>query len=894
MKSENWKKIKEVFNQASDLPKAKVASFLADYDVEIRLEVEKMLKAIETDKSLLNTPVVELNEVWQEEDLLGQKVGDYKILREIGEGGMGSVYEAIRDDGEFEQRVAIKLIKSGLGSKEISSRFRHERQILASLEHPNIARLLGGGMTQKGLPYYAMEFIEGKPIDEFCTENNLSINERLELFRQVCAAVSFAHSRLVVHRDLKPSNIFVTKDGIVKLLDFGISKVLTPNSDQMGTATQLGIMTPAYASPEQVRGETVTTSTDVYSLGVILYELLTDQLPYQTKGKSIAELLQIVSEAQIPKPSENPKSKIKNLKLKGDIDTITLKALNREIERRYASVEQLSEDIRRYLNDLPIKAQADTFSYRYRKFIQRNKVGVIATSAVFLALIGGILATLYQNRIARQQQAIAEKRFEQVRKLANNVVFKYHDAIANLAGATETREMLVKDAVEYLDNLAEDAGDNPELQLELANAYLKIGKVQGDTYVANLGKTDNALENYEKGQTIIENVLDKNSQNVVYLATYSEILEAKTANLARQNKFKLAETTAEKLIETNQKIVALQSADKDSQIILARSYLIYADALAFSGGYEKMTEWYRKSLEIYEKLKENFPNDEKIRRSEIVPMQRIGTKSEYQAEILKEKNAPKEEINAIYLEAEKLHRRSFEIAESLKKDFPNNEIYARYFTAVQINLGTALARIGKGNEGIPLIKKSCDQFRQTIDSDSKNNEAKRDLAECLQYLAFGFDAMNNSNEAINANEDSLKILEEITVKDPTNFEFLSQTHLTYNNTGDIFLRQGKFAEALNFYQKGIEYVEKISKLNQTQQIELLRADSNRKIGNAHLALAEKTKNAENFRLTNEFLTKAKTDLVALQEKNELGKTNEYLLELVENSLKKVESLKVEK
>ncbi|MCU0239132.1 MAG: serine/threonine protein kinase, partial [Pyrinomonadaceae bacterium] len=654
MNSENWKKIKEVFNEASDLPSEKRASFLADYDAEIRLEVEKMLKAIETDKSLLNTPVVELNEVWQEENLLGQKVGDYKIIREIGEGGMGSVYEAVRDDGEFEQRVAIKLIKSGLGSKEISSRFRHERQILASLEHPNIARLLGGGMTQKGLPYYAMEFIEGVPIDEFCQENNLSINERLELFRQVCVAVSFAHSRLVVHRDLKPSNIFVTKDGIVKLLDFGISKVLTPNSEQMGTATQIGIMTPAYASPEQVRGETVSTSTDVYSLGVILYELLTDQLPYQTKGKSIAELLEIVSSSKIERPSfalenTNRKSKIKNQKsITGDLDTITLKALNREITRRYASVEQFSEDIKRYLNGLPVSAQPDSFSYRYRKFIQRNKVGVIATSAVFLALIGGILATLYQNRIARQQQAIAEKRFEQVRKLANNVVFKYHDAIANLAGSTETREMLVKDATEYLDNLAQDAGDNPELQHELANAYLKIGKVQGDTYVANLGKTDNALENYEKGQKIIENVLEKNSQNVVYLATYSEILEAKTANLARQNKFKLAETTAEKVIEANQKIVALQSADKDSQIMLARSYLIYADALAFSGGYEKMTEWYRKSLDLFEKLKENFPNDEKIRRSEIVPLQRIGTKSEYQAEILKEKNAPKEEINAIY------------------------------------------------------------------------------------------------------------------------------------------------------------------------------------------------------------------------------------------------------
>ncbi len=881
MNSENWKQVKEIFNEVVDLPTAERLNILGNCNKEIRLEVEKMLKAIETDENLLNTPIAELNEVWHEENLLGQHIGDYKILREVGEGGMGSVYEAVRDDGEFEQRVAIKLIKSGLGSKEISSRFRHERQILASLEHPNIARLLGGGVTKKGLPYYAMEFIEGVPIDEFCTDNNLSINERLELFRQVCAAVSFAHSRLVVHRDLKPSNIFVTKNGIVKLLDFGISKVLTPNSDEIGTATQLGIMTPAYASPEQVRGETVTTSTDVYSLGVILYELLTDQLPYQTKGKSIAELLQIVSEAQIAKPSENPKSQIQNLKsIKGDLDTITLKALNREITRRYASVEQLSEDIKRYLNGLPVSAQPDSFTYRYSKFIQRNKIPVVAATLVFIALIGGILATLYQNRIARQQQAIAEKRFEQVRKLANNVVFKYHDAIANLAGSTATREMLVKDATEYLDNLAQDAGDNPELELELANAYLKIGKVQGDINVPNLGETDEATKSYDKGILIVENLLKTKPENTTYLKNYSDFLEVKALNLERKGDFQNSKKSAEKLLEVNQKIINLEPDNKDFQLLEIKGFLAFGDSIVSSDGYLAGIDWYKKSLKQAETLAEKFPNDEKVIRSMIIPLQRIGTKSELYAEILIDTNQPREKISEIYIEAEKVHRRALELAENLRKAFPENQAYKRYISALNINLGTALARINKGNEGIPRLLRSLDEFKQVAKIDEKDYEAKRDVAECLQYLAFAYEASSNTDKAIEANRESLKILEEITLKDPKNFEFLSQAHLTYNNTGDIFFRQNKLEEALNFYQKGMEYVEKMSALNQNSQIEILQSESNRKIGEVFLA----QKNTEK---TTTYLNKAKQNILSLQAKKEIGKNNEHKLILIENSLKKV-------
>lgn len=312
MNSKTWKKVKEIFNEASELPTAERASFLKNYDSAIRLEVEKMLLAVEEESLLLNTPIVDFKDFAETE--LPEKIGDYKIIREVGHGGMGTVYEALRETENFKQKVALKIIKRGMNTEIILKRFRAEQQILATLEHPNIGRFLNGGTTAQGLPFYAMEFIEGLPIDEFCRQKNLTVEEKVKLFREVCAAVSYAHTQLIVHRDLKPSNIIVTQNGTPKLLDFGIAKVLDIDSKELGTATQFGMMTPQYASPEQIRGEKVTTLSDVYSLGVIFYEILKGERPYQTEGKNYAEILEIITKNEPRKPSENSKSKIQNPK----------------------------------------------------------------------------------------------------------------------------------------------------------------------------------------------------------------------------------------------------------------------------------------------------------------------------------------------------------------------------------------------------------------------------------------------------------------------------------------------------------------------------------------------------------------------------------------------------
>lgn len=917
MSPETWQEIKRIFNAAVDLDPSAQNAFLNSTGLGsgARREVERMLAA--DFATVLDHSPLATHSFAAGARLEGRRIGRYRIVSEVGRGGMGAVFAAVRDDGQFEQKVAVKVILSGLNTDTIARRFRNERQILASLEHQNIARLLDGGMSDDGLPFYVMEFIEGEPIDEYCRTHDLTLHARLDLFRQVCSAVSYAHRRLIVHRDIKPSNILVTPAGEVKLLDFGIAKVVSQtNGDERGTATQLGLMTPAYASPEQFRGEQVTTATDVYSLGVVLYRLLTGQLPYNLNGLRLDQMLRLVCETEPPRPSQaiadngssiaaattrlaadnkafqseatrNTTAAIHNPQaLKGDLDNIVLKALKKEPDRRYESVEQFAEDIRRYLAELPVSARADTFSYRASKFLKRNRVAVIAASLVFFALIAGIVGTTYQARAARRERERAEKRFEQVRKLANNVVFKYHDAIADLPGATATREMLVKDALEYLDNLSQDAQDNPVLAQELALTYLKIGNVQGETYRANLGDSAGALVSYGKSVEILESLVRKDDRNPSVLNNLRQAAQQKAYLLVRLQQWKEAEEMGQKVVDISRRLVALDPGNLDHRNALARSYQVKGDTMEFAGGDEEVIKWYRLSAEEAQAALVQNPSGETIRRVMAANLQRLGTRLEYRAETLREMGTSNAELTPFYVEAESLHRRSFELSEGLQREFPQTEVYRRFVAATSINLGTAMARTGKGEDGIPYILRALDMLREISERDPKNNEAKRDVAELWQYMAFARDAMGQSSEAVKANLASLKILEEITTNDPSNFEFLRQTHLTYNKTGDIFFKQGKLTEALAYYRKGMAYVERISTLNDHTQIAVLRSESNHKLGEVQLAIASTRKDSAALAEARSHLLKAQEELMNLQRRNELGKNYEHRLTLISAALDK--------
>ncbi|MDX6528795.1 MAG: eukaryotic-like serine/threonine-protein kinase [Blastocatellia bacterium] len=472
--------------------------------------------------------------------MIGERVGLYKITSEIGRGGMGAVYLAERDDQQFSKRAAVKLIKRGMDTDFVVQRFRNERQILANLDHPNIARLLDGGATEADLPYFIMEYVEGEPIIRYAQANKLATAERLKLFRTVCSAVQYAHQNLVIHRDLKPSNILVTKKGEPKLLDFGIAKLLQADSEAETelTATDVRVMTPEYASPEQIKGERITTSSDVYSLGVLLYELLTGHRPCRVKSRQPEEIARAICEQEPEKPSvavtrgretrgetNSQSANINPKALRGDLDNIVLKALRKEPARRYQSVNEFSEDIRRHVEGLPVIACKATLSYRASKFIQRNKIGVAAAAIILLTLIGGIIATAWEARRARVESARAQQRFEQVRKLAHSVLFDYHDQIAALPGSTKVREGLVKDSLEYLDNLSKDASNDTSLLREIAAAYEKVSMAQGGYALSsrgnvlttsNLGDTRGAIENLNKALAIRERVfvLEPNNNDV--------------------------------------------------------------------------------------------------------------------------------------------------------------------------------------------------------------------------------------------------------------------------------------------------------------------------------------------------------------------------------------------
>ncbi|MGB9465019.1 MAG: serine/threonine-protein kinase, partial [Candidatus Acidiferrum sp.] len=469
----------------------------------------------------------------------GRRIGVYTILKEIGRGGMGEVYSAARTDGQYEKNVAIKIVRAGFENASALERFRNERQILATLDHPNIARLLDGGTTGEGVPFLVMELIEGTPIDEYCDAHSLSVTERLKLFCTACATMQYAHQRLVIHRDLKPSNILVTNDGVPKLLDFGIAKIFDPAG--VAETTLLRPLTPEYASPEQVRGENITTASDIYSLGVVLYQLLTGHSPYRVAQRSANSLAHAITHTEPDRPSTvvshteevqrngetsqlTPETVSKtregsfaklHRRLRGDLDDIVLKALRKEPQLRYASVDQFAEDIRRHLEGLPVTARKGTWNYRTGKFIRRHKAGVVAAALVFATLVIAVVVTLREARIA-------QRRFNDIRKLANSLMFEVHDSIENIPGASQARKLVVQRSLEYLDKLAKESGNDPDLLRDLATAYRRIGMAQGNPRDPNLGDTKGALASFQKSLELRESLVrlnPKNSQDQEQLAT---------------------------------------------------------------------------------------------------------------------------------------------------------------------------------------------------------------------------------------------------------------------------------------------------------------------------------------------------------------------------------------
>lgn len=829
------------------------------------------------------------------QSVVGRRIGPYRVIREIGHGGMGTVYLAVRADDQFQKRAAIKLVRRGMDTDDILQRFRNERQILANLDHPNIARLLDGGTTVEGLPYFVMDYVEGTPVDRYCDEHKLSVVQRLKLFRAVCSAIHYAHQNLIVHRDIKPGNILVTANGVPILLDFGIAKLLN-SSRPSQTAFGMRPLTPECASPEQARGEPITTASDVYSLGILLYQLLTGHLPYRFKTRHPTEIVQVICNQEPEKPSmaisrieqvpmpgqsapvmltpelvsvtrEGEPEKLRRL-LEGDLDTIVLKAMHKDPRRRYSSADQLSEDIRRYLEGLPVTARRDTLGYRVIKFVQRNKVAAVAAAVVAVSLIGGFVATAWEAHIAERERGKAERRFNEVRQLANSFMFEIHDAIANLPGATPARSLLVKRALEYLDSLVKDAGDNPGLQRDLANAYAKVGDVQGNPFFANLGDTVGALSSYRKALAIRERLTAADPKGIQIRRDLASSYDTVGDMLWTTGELVGALDNYRKSLAIHE-VVAKTQPDAESRHDLAMSFERIGDTLAKKGDLNAALENHRNALAIRETLSAGEPNNLKMRREVAVSYGKVGDvltmmgnstvalENYRKALSIREALAAqdpnnaraKRELSLSYIDVADIlwgtgdsagvlenYRKALAIREALSAADPTNMQARRDLAIIYGTTGDALSWTGDRSGALDQLLKSLSIFRSLSEQDPTNLGAREDLAICYGRLGAVMSSINDAASATQNYQNSISILEALAAADPMNAARHRRLAQSYADFGAMYAKLASapsvagsrrielWTEARAWYQKGLDIFRDIQRRGILTGVEPLKSN----------------------------------------------------------------------
>lgn len=545
--SERWTRVGEIFDAALREPPDRRAVFLQDAcggDRELEADVRSLLASHDEAGAFLEPgdgSRFVSGAAFPKMPEAGQTIGSWRVVRSLGEGGMGVVYLVERESEQFHQRGALKLIRHGLATDEMVRRFRRERQILATLDHPNIARLLDGGTTSEGLPWLVMEYVDGVPLYEWCSAHAPALRDRLGIFLTLCGSVEAAHRRLILHRDLKPANVLVTPEGAPRLLDFGVAKIFS--ADGVAPETELTTLqaplTPEYASPEQLRGHEVSTSSDVYSLGVLLYELMTGERPYPTRAEGAAELVRTVLERDPVRPStavstgrmgapREPRTRALpeppaggsaalGRALSGDLDNIVLKALSKETTRRYGSVEELATDLRRYLMGRPVEARPSTWSYRASKFVRRNRAAVVMGTVTLLAIFAGAAFSLRNAAEARRERTVAERRLRDVTVMANTVLWDVNEALAAQPGTTPLREKVVDMATRYLNGIAAEGVQDTALVRTLADAFDKLGTVQGYAWTANVGRSEEGYRSLKKAYELRESLVRRNPTHEEYM-----------------------------------------------------------------------------------------------------------------------------------------------------------------------------------------------------------------------------------------------------------------------------------------------------------------------------------------------------------------------------------------
>jgi eukaryotic-like serine/threonine-protein kinase len=921
---ERWSDIQRQLDVALSLNIAERSAFLESIgakDIELRNELESLLAGEAADPGFMSTGALSLLQSSSLESgsasnsLLGKILGAYRITGQIGVGGMGEVYLAARADGHYDQEVAVKIVRPGLGGHFGSIRFRNERQILANLDHPNIAKILDGGTTEDGLPYFVMEFIDGSSITEYCDQNCLSIEERFQLFRTVCSAVHYAHQHLIVHRDIKPTNILVTPEGTPKLLDFGIAKMLSSDlPTENATLTGVWTMTPEYASPEQFRGEPITTATDVYSLGLILYELLTGQRAHRFSSRLPHEMARVVLESDPAKPSsavfqkkiEEEKTagqdNLHNLgsgpilsaacdlrgfstarklhrRLTGDADNIVLKALRKEPGGRYASADQLSEDIRRHLERRPINASKGTTAYRFRKYVLRHKAGVASASFIFLILVTGIVVTLHEARIA-------QRRFNDVRALANSLIFDVHDSIQDLPGATPARKLIVEKGLQYLDGLARESQGDPDLQRELAAAYKRIGDVQGYEFNSNLGDPVAALGSYQKALAIRKTLYSRPG-GIMDAKELAEAYRLVSQTLEATNDLSGALGNAQEAVRIAEPLASSHLDDASALLELIVAYQAVANVLGGPslcnlGDQATATIYRHKQLQTAEQLAKLIPADDRGQGNLAIALNGFADQLLYGGERLSSlqyysqarsifanlADHSRKRLRAIYLMDEVseaialVELSNGELARALMtaRDTAKSEKKLSAADPRDVQSGMALAnyyelladlesRAGNAQKASINIHEASALINRFASANPKDTESTASLA-ALQVVAGNVASRSdNVHAALNPYAAAIVLVQRLQADNPGNMAAAVRLAEIYNRIGDVQIRLHDFKAATAAFDHAVALVD-VDAASAKANAEALYsiANSNFGLGEVQAALAKNTGQENNHRI----------------------------------------------
>ena len=720
------------------------------------------------------------------------RVGPYRLIRELGRGGMGAVFLAERDDEAYRAKVAVKLVRPGMDTAFILGRFRRERQTLARLQHPNISRLLDGGATDEGVPYIVMEFIDGSWITAHAEQHKLGVEPRLRLFQDVCSAVDYAHRNFIVHRDLKPGNILVDTSGVPKLVDFGICKLLVESVP--GDDTVAPPMTPSYASPEQIRGEAATTASDIYSLGVVLYELLTGQCP-----RRFDSLAPMAIERSLERPIVRPSAAVGDGRLArplvGDLDNILLRALETDPARRYESAAQLADDLRRHLEHLPVRARPQTLGYRARSFVRRHRGATAAAAAIFAALTTGMTVSLYQARLA-------DARLRQVRSLASTLVMDVHDAVRDLPGSTEARQMIVRTGLHYLDELAGSVGGDPRAQTELARAFRRLGDVQGNVDAANLGDLPGALAQYQKALPLLDDAIRQVPDDI----------DARTEHLVVQSRVATVQSETGKLrdaVQTFEQAIARATTpapprDRAFRLALADAYLGASNARRNMGDDRGSFAAASECLRLYREAVDADRSDRLVRRGMASALGAIGMGQTRLGDLQRARESFRE--GAATLEAL--------VADEPRNVTWNRELMLAYGHIADVLGNPDLNNLGDRPGALAAFRQAAAVGRRLYEADRSDQRAATDYGIVLSRVETAMDD-SDLHGKLAVQRESLRVLDEASRVSPGNASLHLYRALVHLHLGETLTVAGMVDDAKRSFLDSLAIAEPFMKRGHT-------------------------------------------------------------------------------